>query len=300
MELGKEKGFGVFTRTGDVAPLCWRVPVLDSERSTDEYGNLSWGGLHRFSAPRLDVPGQAEGGFWMDKSRSRVMRATELPVEFFNHQLLTYKTPTGREEPRDPYNPEHLIDFVSSWGFPFSPARDYLAIFLHSENADELFSEKSILAHIAPSLSVSSDLHGLPVDIISDTEASFVLYSLQREVRQIHRAIRDGFRIDSKQMFFIDMASRHPQRIYGGESNEDGGHRVDLNACGNLVNAISNQIIDALADEENPWRECACKGCDIVFKNKQSTARTTDSDSFYCCDRHMERQKQRNKRKAGK
>ena len=66
-----------------------------------------------------------------------------------------------------------------------------------------------------------------------------------------------------------------------------------------LTAAICNQMIDAIADPI-PWRDCACDGCNVTFKRKQSKANAPTSDSIYCCTACEERQKKRNQRAAAK
>lgn len=70
----------------------------------------------------------------------------------------------------------------------------------------------------------------------------------------------------------------------------------DLAHTGQLTSAICNQIIDSLANVEVPWRKCACEGCDVIFKYKQTSARNPNNDTAYCCKAHADRQRKRNER----
>lgn len=299
MELGEAKGFGVFPRKGDSMPLCWRVPVLNGARKVDENGNLSWGGLHqiRVAAPVENEPTRQISGFWIDSTNSEVIRASDLPTEFFNHQLLMRETQNERETPMNPYNTNHLIDFVAAWGFPFAPVRDAVAPMMLSLEEGSRKEQDFLkilddygIGETEALATAMKEREPIRACIISEREASFAIGQLQQLVLEMHSSVKEGAPLPKIARLIIPFSSANPVQI-----NENSGFDTSRDS---LTNAIVNQIVNALADEETPWRECLCEGCNIVFKNKQSAARTTDNDSYYCCDRHMERQKQRNKRKA--
>lgn len=134
-------------------------------------------------------------------------------------------------------------------------------------------------------------------DAISIEEASLTLRMLQDSVSSIMDAVRGRSTVHARHLDVINMGSSYPRLLhwngaYSGTQNKQ--QRYSL-----LTAAICNQIIDAFADV-TPWRDCACEGCNVTFKRKQSGAYAPTSDSVYCCTACEERQKKRNQRAAAR
>ena len=254
--------------------------------------------------------------------------ADDLPVEFFNHQLLEYDTSSE----------EDLIRFISEWGMPYSPQRNSkyclvpwgteissisatginetrhleLAFTKTDVGKDRLFREKVDAGEIDID-NYESELMKLDEKTCRDTrghvisiaEASVTLFVLQQASRMLTEiAFTVNWSSDElDQVIGTLMAgSCNPLVLkpsvywyYSSMSDLD----IGLSSRGMLTSAICNQMLEAVADEA-PWRKCQCEGCGKVFKRKQSKSNNPDSDSIYCCDKCMERQKKRNQRAAAK
>lgn len=225
--------------------------------------------------------------------RAYLMGATDLPVEFFNHQLFEY----------DPANEDDVLEFLTCYGLLFSPSRE-------DENCFEDWGEPMRESDAAAKdLTEQMEEHFrkklISANVVSLPEASLTLRVLQEAVTSMMALLKnsdatldDMARIKS----VLDAASRHPLEIvasWEGITPTEHPHRNGLRSRGLLVSAICNQIVDAL-DDPALWRTCACEGCERLFKYKQSKSAGHDSDSKYCCDKCMERQKKRNQRAAAK
>lgn len=225
--------------------------------------------------------------------RVYTMESSSLPVEFFNHQLFEY----------DPTNEDDVHEFLACYGLLFSPSRE-------DENCFEDWGEPMCESDAAAkdlTEQMEEHFHKKPItaNVVSLLEASFTLRVLQETVTSMMTLLKksdatldDMARIKS----VLGAASRHPLEIvasWEGVTPTAHLHRNGLSSHGLLVSAICNQIVDAL-DDPTPWRTCACEGCERLFKYKQSKSAGHDSDSKYCCDKCMERQKKRNQRAAAK
>lgn len=250
------------------------------------------------------------------------MRISDLPTEFFNHQLFDYDA----DDEADVYR------FLSQWGLLFSPSReneyclkdfpldewdeDYKGI--RQTKSLEIFLSRTELEPFDMRASVRSgnvlkmvaedqestfgDTVGL---VVSSCEASCTLRLLQYithsliEITESHTYSLDEL---NQIVNVLEAASKHPLHIGAEELRCS----INTTKCGDglkshgfLVSAICNQIIGTLNDPA-PWRKCACKGCERIFKRKQAKSSNPDSDSIYCCDKCLERQKKRNQRAAAK
>lgn len=134
-------------------------------------------------------------------------------------------------------------------------------------------------------------------DAISFLEASLTLEVLQVAILNIMHCIRHGGLIHTKHLDAINIGSSNARRIHCGDWRSGAATSQQVHSM--LTAAICNQVIDAFEDPA-PWRDCACEGCDVTFKRKQSKAKTPASDSIYCCSACEERQKKRNQRAAAK
>lgn len=134
-------------------------------------------------------------------------------------------------------------------------------------------------------------------DAISFAEASLTLEILQVAVLSVMRCIRHGGMIHMKHLDAFNIGSSNPRTIQYGGWHSGAATSQQLHSM--LTAAICNQVIDAFNDPA-PWRDCACEGCHVTFKRKQSKAKTPASDSVYCCSACEERQKKRNQRSAAK
>lgn len=134
-------------------------------------------------------------------------------------------------------------------------------------------------------------------DAISLDEAALTLAMLQEAVRSIMDSVRNGSAIHARHLDTVNMGSSYQRLLHWDGAYS--GARTRWQHYSMLTSAICNQVIDAFADEA-PWRDCACEGCSVTFKRKQSRAYAPTSDSIYCCVACEERQKKRNQRAAAR
>lgn len=256
------------------------------------------------------------------------MTADSLPIEFFSHQLFDY----------DPFDKEDVSRFVSEWGMPFSPQRnatfclkDWGIVWQYAQtgiaetwNLEEALtktdtnsaeaalieklesgelSEESLVSEVERlRANVCIDTIG---NVISSMEASTTLFVLQETVRTMLDITESGGWVSDeldRALNVLYAGSCNPRTVLSNKYWYRGGISnlgSDLRYRGQLTSAICNQIIEAVEDTA-PWRKCACEGCGRIFKRKQSKSGNPDSDSIYCSDKCMERQKKRNQRSAAK
>lgn len=218
------------------------------------------------------------------------MTADELPVEFFNHELMEVKI-SDRDS---------LIRFVSKWGFIFSPYRNstvrstFKSVIDLTESFHELDTSPSILL-----VKGRTQFDSISDHIISLDEITLSIRVMQDAVRVLMEQIEkssDGFYVYSDTInsaaMNVRIITRHSNyRFCEGNRNIPGG--------GLLVSAICNQIIECIADE-NPWKKCECEGCGKWFKyqHTNSRSRSPHRDSKYCSVKCSNRQRKRNQRLA--
>ena len=255
-----------------------------------------------------------------------VVTEHDLPVEFFNHQLMDC----------DPEDRQALMDFMAEWGLLFSPFRSAKVpsgCRLDAEQVEASISRTAVLeermtidygdaeAELGRLLATGAideadedrvanmltSYIGEPAAgrVVSLDEAASTLRILQKVVEIVRKTARDGWENLEELYCVIGVLNAGscnsltvqlaPNCFYGLnlEADRGGAYRV----C--LTSAICNQIIACLADK-TPWRICECEGCNRVFKRKQAKTSSPNCDSKYCCDPCMERQKKRNQRKSAK
>ena len=273
------------------------------------------------------------------------MDITQLPVEFFNHQLKEY----------DPGSEASVRKFVSDWGFPFLPQRNLskdgggwayidverinsaiaatdevrgLAQILGAMWTDEYdrrtkqgrygtyTEDNSLILDDEAFENYEEPVYGerIPTgaeaelfrsmsngvdesDAISLEEAALALETLQIAVLNVMHCIRHGGLIHMKHLDVFNVGGSNMRTIQCGGWRSGAATSQQVHSM--LTAAICNQMIDAFVDPA-PWRDCACEGCDVTFKRKQSKAKAPASDSIYCCSACEERQKKRNQRAAAK
>lgn len=286
-----------------VTPISWPAAIVEQEEADGVRG--------------LAINREAY------RSLENVMTEHDLPVEFFNHQLMNC----------DPDDEQALAEFMTEWGLLFSPFRNVRESLSHKEEVR--LSKRSIRNTGTLEKALTLDWDGAEQEarrlvatgnfteeeaarrasnyigepaagrVVSLQEAAATLRLLQKTVSIVTSTAREGWNNADDLVFVMDVVNAGacnslsvqlaPNCFYGLASTPDRGaeHRV----C--LTSAVCNQIIACLADRA-PWRVCACEGCGRVFKRKQTKSPNPDSDSKYCCDSCMERQKKRNQRKAAK
>lgn len=213
---------------------------------------------------------------------------TELPVEFFSHQLMDLDTESD----------DAIANFCKRYGIPLHPYR-----YTEYWYAD---------ADIKPAIEATNRLG---MGAVSCEEIRLAVYALQESLKTMFAYIREE--ANTYNLNPIVAAScnpvaslQYPDTPISFSPNEAGGDSSShvfwnsrLDGC-SLTNAICNQVIDTIADDRHEWRECACEGCNRVFKVKQSNRPVASgkhpSNSVYCSTTCENRQGQRNKRKAAK
>lgn len=250
------------------------------------------------------------GYFMRDTPIQKLLFANKLPIEFFNHELMAVNVDSEQS----------LFEFVSKWGFPYSPMRnerlqwdrwdsltpaerkteDYnLRVCRLTQQIEEALhynylSKKERNSAISwKKMRQQSDDFGFAV--ISLDEVRLSILTLQTAIKGIWSHFKHGTDV---YLGAINRASRRSLVVTSGNYSPNWASG-ELAEYGLLTSAICNQIIDTIA-EETPWRACACEGCEVVFKRKQSGVLSPYSESIYCSKRCEERQKKRNQRAAAK
>lgn len=138
-------------------------------------------------------------------------------------------------------------------------------------------------------------------DAISLEEASLTLEMLQQAIEALMDTIKSGSSLHMRYLDTINMGSSNSRMLLSATKSlkSYSAAETEQQQYSLLTAAICNQVIDAF-DDPIPWRECACEGCGVIFKRKQSKANAPTSDSIYCCTACEERQKKRNQRAAAK
>lgn len=228
-----------------------------------------------------------------------LVRATDLPIEFFNHQLFDEK---GKGE-------EYIQEFMTEWGLLFSPLRNNWCCldgwqFLETMSMQGV-KETDILIERLP------DLAGR---IVSKLEAETTLAVLREIVLFLRKYIKsNGKDAQSLNMLAkpLSVATCNPYQIGPGDMPNPETIKLaqleiprkvtlTLRDMGLLTSAICNQLMVTISNEDVPWRECKCKDCEVLFKYAQTDAATPNQDAYYCCKQHSDRERQRLKREREK
>lgn len=257
------------------------------------------------------------------------MSANQLPTEFFNHQLFEYASTDKEPDSR-------VWALMEEWGLLFSPLRnDWGCLdgwqFLETMSMQGV-RETDVLVERMPNLA------GLAVSKL-EAETTFavlkeiVLFlrkyirnedarSLSMLARPLAAASCNPFQVVAPhvptetekgvELVRADVMRKikeetadlpEPTQAQIRESLETRQLEefpMPLRKTGMLTSAVCNQILDTIAIADVPWRECACDGCDVIFKYSQSNAVSFNQDAYYCCPTHGARQRKRNSRKKPK
>lgn len=218
----------------------------------------------------------------LDEDEFRLKLDT-LPTEFFSHQLLDV----------DLYSEESLFDFLCKWGFPYSPARnDELCC---GNFGSLFFTSREGILETEEILKRGSTQR----ICISSKEAISTLRVFQAIVAMMFDAL-EGDSAPLLDMSPVNAASCNPSYLVSYPSiSVSLPQMTDLRHRGMLTCAIANQIIETICDPL-PWKKCACDGCGVMFKRKQSGRGNPDSKSIYCSTKCEQRQCKRNQRAAAK
>lgn len=222
---------------------------------------------------------------------SPFVRLSDLPTEFFNHQLFG----EGAEFE------EYVQAFMTKWGLLFSPLRNSWGCldgwgFLEAMSMQGV-KETDILIERMPELAGQ---------IVSKQEAEMTMLVLREIVLFLRKYIKSGGEdVQSLALLSapLSVASCNSYQIGPFSSMRQDfaqGVTISLHDMGLLTSAICNQLITAIVDEDVPWRECRCRDCDTLFKYAQTGAMTPNQDAYYCCKRHSDRERQRLRRERGK
>lgn len=231
----------------------------------------------------------------MDYDSPCLIKASDLPTEFFNHQLFEEGAKAE----------DCTQSFMAEWGLLFSPLRNSWGCldgwqFLETMSMQGV-KETDILIERLPELAGR---------IVSKLEAETTLTVLREIVLFLRKYIRSGGK-DAKSLVMLalplSVVSCNPFQI--GSSSLPSRDTLELarrsmprqvtyglHDMGLLTSAICNQLIATIANEDIPWRECKCSDCDALFKYAQTNAHTPNQDAYYCCKLHSDRERQSRKR----
>ena len=218
------------------------------------------------------------------------MLARDLPTEFFNHELMAC----------DCDDFQSLQDFVTRWGFPYSPYRysPFGARLLRRGRGRRTATDAMELTD-----SLRRDFHA----VISLAEVKHAIGSLQWVVAEMRNSVvgkefanftplLNAATCNALSASVVTDSKPGVARMFVTDSKPGVYWETER-----LTSAVCNQMVEAMADEA-PWRICACEGCGIPFKRKQSRDSNADSrkNSKYCSEACQQRQKKRNMRASAK
>lgn len=198
----------------------------------------------------------------------------QLPVEFFNHQLLSV----------DAEDECALLAFMEEWGLPFSPLRSADKP-LFDFMLNEVITDKALRRQMKQGIRESDAAFKkipMPFDEkipISRNEATSTLLMLQSIVESIHASVLNGSPLSHEALAYVDLGATNARVLLNRNSNPV---FMRLLSWQTLTAAICNQIIETVADEKAQWYEC--ENCGLVFKRRQSRWRKPDNDSICCCE----------------
>lgn len=276
-----------------------------------------------------------EGEYFIEPDEDYVFQSEDLPIEFFNHQLLGID-PTSCSD-------DDLLAFARAWGFVYSPFRESLAddvkepygrdLLTRSAQAiakteaaivGEYFPPAEDYSHIytdtrnsRPCISVSE--MRVAIETIQFLVNEFFLYDSEILDEVKMNSDLDLYKTDLAELNAVSAKDKAPEleRLLFALCSPDmmGSlpdytvSLMDSDSClsnrGMLTVAIYYQLLEVINDS-TPWRLCECEGCNRIFKHKQSRKRKSEQskhnrdDSAYCCDACKERQMKRNQRKKNK
>lgn len=236
----------------------------------------------------------------LNRSTRKTLYLDTLPREFFNHELLECNTRMGDGS----FDAEELSRFVSKWGVPLLPERwlrwrqSARRFFNDSEN-DKAIDLTDSFGGLPDPNAAYHDKSG-----VSIAEVALAIEQLQGAVLILHDAIREWDGLDKHDthtstslallvvMQSVSYASCPSLEISLAESD-------DVAQARGLTGAICNQIIEAIADNDAPWRECAAPDCGLVFKYQHGNPRTRKNpNAEYCSAKCRERHKKQRQRAA--
>lgn len=231
------------------------------------------------------------------------MHYEDLPIEFFNHQIV--EMPPLDLCPEDEIsNANELLCFCEKWGLPFSPYREYGAR-LQSGNetlpSNEWGQAIRITDSFYPGFSQSLTNKGLFVSVSEAARSIQDLSLFASSVSKIANGANGSFGMSEIFNAAYPRSAAYWCSETGGMNSTKAPESVfDFGdtRSGGLTAAVCRQMIETLSDPA-PWRECACKGCGKMFKRKQG-AKNPHRDSSYCCKKCEERQRKRNQREAAR
>lgn len=236
----------------------------------------------------------------------------DLPYEFFSHQFMEV----------NPSSNDDVLDLAANFGIMEHPGRLGKALIGGCESFGGVSADyysylefgttkfAKLYTPITDGFDVDADdidaLHtalfeaiGLSYNILYKDEIEFVgttfmemrlaIADLQCAIAQLFEFLR-GERDDWPLAYLVNSGASNPSYIALEKSPFE---------TMSLTSAICNQIIDTIEDE-HPWKQCQCDGCDRMFKKFQGRIKPkTDknpSDAIYCCKACQDRQGQRNRR----
>lgn len=318
----KEKT-SVYFRRRDVSAMSWIVSgdsseVKNASPNAPKLERIERGGISGYILPYeiKEVKKSASLTVYTHWDYARLF-SSDLPVEFFNHELQAV----------DASDEASVFSFVKTWGFPFLMDRewhdpsleraiipskhDQLAIEAISEkknSIDYLFAvlfgpgKRAVAATEETEELISSLCGGVrrppKQACISAKEAALGIETLQSLTNEIFDSIRADEDIPEEVSRLLNLGSSRTVLAGKGQTLEGKGR--GLPDRGYLTSAVCNQILDTMADTNVPWRICAYRKCNRLFKRQSGSSKTPHADSVYCCKKHMENQKKINQREAAR
>lgn len=238
---------------------------------------LSW---HAGAVEMVGSPDAHDCGF-VQLGYGRML-ARDLPTEFFNHELMAC----------DCDDFQSLQDFVTRWGFPYSPFR-------YSSLGARLLRRERDRRNATDAMELTDSLRRDLHAVISLAEVKHAIGSLQWAVAEMRNSVVGN----EFENFTPLLNAATCNALSAGVVTDSKLVVARMSPLGawweteRLTSAVCNQMVEAMADEA-PWRICACEGCGIPFKRKQSRDSKADSrkNSKYCSEACQQRQKKRNMR----
>lgn len=202
---------------------------------------------------------------------------SELPIEFFSHQFMDI----------NPKSLDDIMELVTIWGIPLHPSRYPLA---YGGYLSSLITKPAI--RLTDRYRFIWDIERYSATSLDEIIATVI--DLQFEIREMFEYLKGNISeyfpsvinfglISPVKIASFNHAIRYPSHEY------------------NLTNAISNQILDTVADDRE-WKICSRPDCGRIYKRFQGHSKPKTSkrasDSKYCSVRCQNTQGQRNRRAA--